>query len=656
MKFIIAESAGFCFGVKKAVETVEKNIGLYPHLYTYGEIIHNPQVVEDFKNRGVRAVNSPDEAEKDSAVIIRSHGASTKEIDAFIKKGIKIIDATCPFVKRIQKIVQTALQNGDFIVIIGERSHPEVVGINGHCEDSGCVINSPGEVISLPDTEKDVTVVAQTTTQKELYDEICRELEKKYGKIKKYDTICDATVTRQKEARELAKKADVTVVIGGKQSSNTAKLYKICSEYSKRTYAAERPSDVSAIKIYKNDIIGITAGASTPERLIKEVVERMSENEVFAENLSFEEEMNKTLVNIRPGQVIKGKVIYVKENEVTVDIGYKADGIVTKEELTASGEEDPRDLFKEGDEIDVEVLKKNDGNGNVILSRKRIVERLKADEKLASISNGEVFEVTVKEVVKGGLLADFDGIRVFIPRSQIRMNGYAHDVDRYVGQTLRVRALDIDYKHRKVVATHSAVIAEEKQAAFDTAWSKLEEGATVKGVVRRLTDFGAFVDVGGIDGLIHIGDLAWYRINKPSDILRAGDEIEVVILSMDKETGRISLGYKQLQPKPWDDAVERYPVDSIVKGRVVRITSFGAFVNLEPGIDGLVHISEVSNRFVQKVDEAVCVGDEIEALVLSVDPEEKRVSLSIKALLDEQEAEEEEVAEEAAEAAEETEN
>lgn len=654
MKFIVAESAGFCFGVKKAVETVEENIGVYPFLYTYGEIIHNPQVVEDLKKRGVNPINSPEEAEKNSTVIIRSHGAPTKEIDAFIKKGIKVIDATCPFVKRIQKIVQKALQNGDFIVIIGEKTHPEVIGINGHCDGKAYVVNSVSEAVALPDTEKEVAVVAQTTAQKELYGDICRALKEKYGAIKIYDTICDATATRQREARKIAQKADVTVVIGGRQSSNTAKLYKICSEYSKRTYAVERASDVSAIKIYKNDIIGITAGASTPERLIKEVVERMSENEVFAENLSFEEEMNKTLVNIRPGQVIKGKVIYVKDNEVTVDIGYKADGIITKEELTASGEEDPRDLFKEGDEIDVEVLKKNDGNGNVILSRKRIVDRLKADEKLASISNGEVFEVTVKEAVKGGLLADFDGIRVFIPRSQIRVNGYAHDVDRYVGQTLRVRALDIDGKHRKIVATHAAVVAEEKQAAFDEAWAKLEEGATVKGVVRRLTDFGAFVDVGGIDGLIHIGDLAWYRINKPSDILRVGDEIEVVILSMDKGTGRISLGYKQLQPKPWDDAAERYPVDSVVKGRVVRITSFGAFVNLEPGIDGLIHISEVSNRFVQKVDEAVRVGDEIEALVLNVDPEEKRVSLSIKALLDEQEAEEvaedaEEVAEEVAE-------
>lgn len=634
MKFIIAESAGFCFGVKKAVETVENSIGKYDKLYTYGEIIHNPQVVNLFKEKGVYPINSPDEAEKGSTVIIRSHGAPQSILDEFEQKGVKTVDATCPYVKRIQKIVQNALQKTDFIVIIGEKFHPEVIGINGHCLDKAHVINSAKEAMELPDTEKEVVAVVQTTARKELFCEISDILKNKYKNIEIYDTICDATVMRQREAEDIAKKSDITVVVGGKQSSNTAKLYKICSEQCKRTYAAETADEVSAITIHKNDIIGVTAGASTPDGLIKEVVERMSENEIFAEALSFEEEMDKTLVKIRPGQVIKGKVIYVKDNEVSVDIGYKADGIIAKEELTASGEEDPKDLFKENDEIDVEVLKVNDGNGNVILSRKRIVERIKADATLATVSNGEIFEVTVKEAVKGGLTADYDGVRVFIPRSQIRANGYAHDVDRYVGKTLRVRALEVDSKHHKIVATHGAVVAEEKQAAFEEAWSKLAEGATVKGVVRRLTDFGAFVDVGGIDGLVHIGDLAWYRIAKPSDVLAVGDEIEVVILNLDKETQRISLGYKQLQPKPWDLAETKYPVDTIVKGTVVRITAFGAFVNLEPGIDGLVHISEVSNRFVAKVDEAVRVGEEIEALVLDVNPEEKRISLSIKALLD----------------------
>ena len=651
MKFIVAKSAGFCFGVKKAVETVENSMGKYERLYTLGEIIHNPQVVKAFKDNGVYPVENAEEAEK-GAVIIRSHGAPKCEIEAFSKKNIEIIDATCPFVRRIQKIAEKALLNNQFIVIIGEKAHPEVIGINGHCENKGCVVNSFEEVDELPETDKPLCVVAQTTTRRDLYDAIVEAIKQKYsGEINVFDTICDATGQRQSEAMEIAKKADVMVVIGGKQSSNTAKLYKICSEFCLRTYAVETVEDVLTIKTYKNDIIGITAGASTPDWLIKEVVEKMSENEIFAENLSFEEEMDKTLVKIRPGQIITGKVIYAKEDEVSVDIGYKADGLITKEELTASGAEDPKALFNEGDEIEVEVVKVNDGNGNVILSRKKVIARLEADKTLQTISNGEIFEVTVKEAVKGGLTADYDGIRVFIPRSQIRANGFAKDVDRYVGQTLRVRAIDIDAKHRKVVATHGAIIKEERDAALEAAWSKLEEGATVTGVVRRLTDFGAFVDLGGVDGLIHIGDIAWYRINKPEDVLKVNQEVEVTILSLDRENERISLGYKQLQPKPWDTAVEKYAVESVVKGTVVRITSFGAFVALEPGIDGLVHISEVSNKFVQKVDEAVKVGQEIEALVLSVDPEEKRISLSIKALLAEEAEEAIEVAEEVAEEA-----
>ncbi len=643
MKFVIAKSAGFCFGVKRAVEKVEGSIGKYSPLYTLGEIIHNPQVVEGFKQRGVYPKDSVKDIDS-GAVIIRSHGATKSEFDELKGKNVQIIDATCPFVARIQKIVQKALQKNQFIVIIGEKEHPEVIGINGHCENQGHVINNVSEVELLENTNKNIVAVAQTTTRRELFKNIIEHLKLRYGnKVEVFDTICDATTQRQQEAVEIASLADVMVVIGGKKSSNTAKLFKICSEKCKRTYAVEDLEETSTIEIFNNDVIGVTAGASTPEWLIKEVVDRMSENQVF-ENLSFEEEMDKTMVRIRPGQILTGKVIYVKDGEVTVDIGYKADGIISADELCCEGE--TSEMFKEGDEIQVEVVKVNDGNGNVILSRKRVVSREKADKVIAAISNGEVFEVTVKEAVKGGLLADYDGVRVFIPRSQISPNGFVKNTDKYVGQTLRVRAIDIDAKYRRVVATHAAVAAEEKAAAMEEAWSKLAEGEKVTGIVRRLTDFGAFVDLGGVDGLIHVGDIAWYRINKPSDIFSVNQEVEVVVLSLDKENNRISLGYKQLQPKPWDTAAEKYAVDDVVKGTVVRITPFGAFVALEPGIDGLVHISELSNKYITKVDEAVKIGDEIEALVLDVKPEEKRISLSIKALIPEEEYNEEETTEE----------
>jgi len=643
MKFIIAKSAGFCFGVKNAVETVEKNIGKYSRLYTLGEIIHNPQVVSDLKQRGVMPIENASEIDE-GAVIIRSHGAPQQKINEFATKNIEIIDATCPFVRRIQKIAQSALQKNEFIAIIGEKEHPEVIGINGHCDNSAHIVNSITDVYALPQTEKDICIVSQTTARKDFVKELVAAISEKYknNKISVFDTVCDATSERQNEAMKIAEIADVTIVIGGRQSSNTQKLYKICSEKCLRTYAVETVEEVSAIQIYNNDIIGVTAGASTPDRLIKEVVDRMSENEVREENLSFEEEFEKTLVKIHPGQVLTGKVIYVKDNEVSVDIGYKADGLITKEELTASGEEDPKTLFNPGDEITVEVVKVKDDNGNVILSRKKVVAREQADKAIAGLDNGTIFEVTVGEAVKGGLTADYNGIRVFIPRSQVKANGFAKDLDRYVGQTLRVRAIEIDAAKRKIVATHGAIIAEEKAAAKEAAWAKLEVGAEVTGVVKRLADFGAFVDIGGVEGLVHISDIAWYHINKPADVFAVGQEIKVVILKLDAEKEHIALGYKQLQPMPWDNAEEKYPINTVVKGTVVRTAAFGAFVALEPGIDALLHISQISNGFVTNVNEAVKIGQEIEALITEVDSAKKRISLSVRALLPEENNEAEE--------------
>lgn len=650
MDIIIAKSAGFCFGVKKAVETVEKSISEYSPLYTFGEIIHNPQVVLQLKERGVNPIESVD-AIQSGTVIIRSHGAPKLIFDKFEQKNIKIIDATCPFVARIQKIVQKALQKDEFIVIIGEESHPEVIGISGHCENKAVVVNEPNEANKIK-TDKNVCVVAQTTTRRDLYNNLTKIIKDNNQSVQIFDTICDATAQRQSEAEEIAAKVDKMIVIGGRQSSNTAKLFAICSEKCKNTYAVEKSDDVLTLKLNKNDIIGVTAGASTPDWLIKEVVDRMSE--IMTEEFDFAKEMEKALSTIRPGRVISGKVIEAKPEKVTVNIGYKSDGIISSEDLAACGESFEK--FASGDDIEVEVVKINDGDGNVILSRKKIVLRAEADKALGSISNGEIFEVTVSEAVKGGLTAEYNGLRVFIPRSQIRANGFVKNVDEFVGKTLRVRAIDIDEKYRKVVATHGAIIQEERQAAEDAAWAKLEEGATVKGVVRRLTDFGAFVDLGGVDGLVHITDIAWYRIAKPADVLSVGQEIDVKILKLDRENNRISLSYKELQPQPWEAAEAKYAVDTVVKGTVVRLTTFGAFVALEPGIDGLVHISELSNKYITKVEEAVKVGQEIEALVLEVDTEKKRISLSIKALIPEEELVEEateEVAEEAEEAVEE---
>lgn len=643
MKIRVAKTAGFCFGVRRAVETVRQNIGRFPSLSTLGPIIHNPQVVSAFEEQGVFAAANVEDVNT-SAVVIRSHGCAPNVCSRLAQRGITVIDATCPYVTKIQQTVAKAYQDGQQIVIVGEAAHPEVIGINGYCDDTAVVIESVEEAKTLKKCEKTICLVAQTTTNQQKWQFIVEILLKSgYNDAIVHNTICAATTARQQEAQTLAKECDCMVVIGGRESSNTRKLYEICKAQLERTYVIESSKELKKINFYNSDIIGISAGASTPDWVIKEVVTSMSEHEKLeTQDSDFIEEMDKTLVRIRPGQQIKGTVIYVDDNEVGVNIGYKSDGYVSKEQLTVGGDVNPRDLVKEGDEVDVEVLKVNDGNGNVILSKKSIEERLMKDKVLNEINNGVPFEVTIKEAVKGGLMAELDGIHVFIPASQIRVRGYVKDLSKFVGETFAVKALEVDTKKRRVVASRAAVVAAEQAEKAEQFWGNINEGDVVKGIVRRITDFGAFVDLGGYDGLLHIGDIAWYRIAKVTDCVNVNDEIEVMVLSLNREKELISLGLKQLMPKPWEYAEERFAQGTVVRGVVVRIASFGAFVSIAPGIDGMVHISEIVNRYIKRVEDVLAVGDEVDAVVLACDIENKRISLSVKALLpDEDEAEEE---------------
>ncbi len=647
MKIIIAKTAGFCFGVHRAVDAVYESRRKYRTISTLGPIIHNPQVVSELERAGIKAVDSPEEANTE-AVVIRSHGCTPEDKRKLAEKGIAIVDATCPFVAKIQRIAEEAYGAGEQVVIVGEANHPEVIGINGYCGNKAIIINSVDEAKKIPYTKKKLCLVAQTTTNQENWQIIVEFLLKSGYNITVRNTICSATAKRQQEARELAARCDAVVVIGGHNSSNTAKLYNICRQIQKRTYVIESSQELGKINFNNINIIGISAGASTPDRVIKEVAAKMSEQDKLeTQDSDFIEEMGKALVRIKPGQQIKGTVIFVDENEVGVNIGYKSDGFVSKENLTIAGDVDPREVVKEGDEIEVEVLKVNDGNGNVILSKKAIQERLLKDEMLNKINSGEPFEVTVKEAVKGGLMAELDGIHVFIPASQIRVKGYVKDLTKFVGDTFKVTALEVDVKKRRVVASRAAVLAKEQAEKAEKFWSNIHEGDVVKGVVRRITDFGAFVDVGGYDGLLHIGDIAWYRIGKVSDCLNIGDEINVVVLSLNREKELISLGLKQLMPKPWDDAEERFAPGTVVHGTVVRIAPFGAFVSIAPGIDGMVHISEIVNHYVKKVEEVLSVGQEVDAVVLGCDVPNKRISLSIKALLPEEDGYESEELEDA---------
>ena len=640
MKIEVAAHAGFCFGVRRSVSAVDGLLASGKRITTLGPVIHNPAVIEGMKARGVVVAEEKEEVEGDT-VVIRAHGAPKSVHDYFLKKGMEVVDTTCPFVERIHRRVREASAQGIPVLIVGEKEHAEVVGIRGWVEGSDCfIVYSAGEIDALPPMQR-ACIVAQTTTPQALYDGLCAHLRERIPECEVFGSICKATVLHQSEARELAARVDVMLVVGGRNSSNTRKLFALCSEICKRTYFIEKAEQVAGIPITGNEIIGITAGASTPDEIIKEVVTRMSELDKTitpqtdapveaqdsAQDSEFAAEFEKTLVSIRPGQTVTGTIVQVTDNEVCVNIGYKSDGLIPVAELI--NQENHREAYKVGDEIEVEVVKVNDGEGNVLLSQKNIVSRKNWDALVAKYENNEYVEGVGKDVVKGGLIVDVDGVRTFVPASQLSER-YVEKIDQFVGKPMKLKIIEVDKQKRRLVASRKAVLAEESAAAKAAAWEKLEVGTIVHGIVRRLTDFGAFVDIGGVDGLIHITDLSWGRVKHPSDVVKPGDEVDVLVLALDRERERISLGLKQTKPKPWETAQVNYPVGSICEGKVVRIVTFGAFVELEPGLDGLVHISQIAPTRINKVEDVLHVGDMVRVRILDVNPEAKRISLSIR--------------------------
>ena len=640
MKIEVAAHAGFCFGVRRSVSAVDGLLASGKRITTLGPVIHNPAVIEGMKARGVVVAEEKEEVEGDT-VVIRAHGAPKSVHDYFLKKGMEVVDTTCPFVERIHRRVREASAQGIPVLIVGEKEHAEVVGIRGWVEGSDCfIVYSAGEIDALPPMQR-ACIVAQTTTPQALYDGLCAHLRERIPECEVFGSICKATVLHQSEARELAARVDVMLVVGGRNSSNTRKLFALCSEICKRTYFIEKAEQVAGIPVTGNEIIGITAGASTPDEIIKEVVTRMSELDKTitpqtdapveaqdsAQDSEFAAEFEKTLVSIRPGQTVTGTIVQVTDNEVCVNIGYKSDGLIPVAELI--NQENHREAYKVGDEIEVEVVKVNDGEGNVLLSQKNIVSRKNWDALVAKYENNEYVEGVGKDVVKGGLIVDVDGVRTFVPASQLSER-YVEKIDQFVGKPMKLKIIEVDKQKRRLVASRKAVLAEESAAAKAAAWEKLEVGTIVHGIVRRLTDFGAFVDIGGVDGLIHITDLSWGRVKHPSDVVKPGDEVDVLVLALDRERERISLGLKQTKPKPWETAQVNYPVGSICEGKVVRIVTFGAFVELEPGLDGLVHISQIAPTRINKVEDVLHVGDMVRVRILDVNPEAKRISLSIR--------------------------
>ncbi|MGN0764255.1 MAG: bifunctional 4-hydroxy-3-methylbut-2-enyl diphosphate reductase/30S ribosomal protein S1 [Aristaeellaceae bacterium] len=623
MPLEVAAHAGFCMGVRRAVEAAEGEADAGRPSCTLGELIHNPHVVDHLRTRGVPPIASPEEA-RGRQVLIRSHGVAPEVLDALDRAGCQVMDLTCPFVDRLHRIVREETSPDCPVVLVGEREHPEVRGTAGWARGPVYVVATPEEALQLPQMPR-ALAVAQTTFPPERWKAVTEALRRRIPDLREHCTICNATETRQREARELAARADAMIVVGGRNSANTQKLYAACRQLCPRTILVECAAEIPpAFANIDSEFIGITAGASTPDGSLKEVVTRMTD----IENKDFMAEVEATLVKIRPGQTVTGTVVQVTEDEVCVNIGYKADGLIKRSELT---QED----VKLGDEIEVEVVKVNDGEGNVVLSQRNIVNRKAWEALMAKYDAGEYVDGVGKEAVKGGLIADVEGVRAFVPASQLSQR-YVEKIADFVGKEMKLKIIEVDKQKKRIVASRKAVMAEEAAAKKKEAWEKLEEGIVIHGIVRRLTDFGAFVDVGGVDGLIHITDLSWGRIKHPSEVVKPNQEVDVKILSLDRERERIQLGYKQLQPRPWDNAQEKYPEGSIVEGKVVRITDFGAFVELEPGLDGLVHISQCALNRVAKVEDAVQVGQVVRVKVLSVDPEKKRISLSIRQVLEEE--------------------
>ena len=629
MPIEIAAHAGFCMGVRRAVEEAIKVADSGVPSCTLGELAHNPVVVDMLRQRGVPPIHAAEEA-AGRQVLIRSHGVSPDVLDALADAGCPVIDLTCPFVAKLHRIVAEGTADGTPVIMVGEREHPEVRGTCGWAKGEVYVVANPEEAEKLPQMPRAIAA-AQTTYPPEKWEDIVAVLRRKVGELKEHCTICNATPVRQREAKELASRADAMIVIGGRNSANTQKLYAACKALCPRTILVECAAEIPpAFANTESDFIGITAGASTPAGSLEEVYTHMTDMQNTEFNM---DAVVASMTRIRAGQTVTGKVVLVSDDAVCVNIGYKADGIIKMADLT-------QENVQEGDEIEAEIVKVNDGDGNVVLSQRNIVNRKAWEALMAKNAEGAYVEGVGKEAVKGGLICDVEGVRAFVPASQLAQH-YVEKIGEFVGKDMRLKIIEVDEKKKRIVASRKAVIVEETAAKEKEAWERLEEGITIHGVVRRLTAFGAFVDVGGVDGLIHITDLSWGRISHPNEVVKPNQEIDVIVKSLDRERKRIQLGYKQLMPRPWDNVTERYPEGCIVEGKVVRITDFGAFVELQPGLDGLVHISQCATTHVNKVEDAVQKDQIVRVKVLSVDTEKKRISLSIRQAVEDEIFEEE---------------
>ena len=620
-----AKSAGFCFGVKRAVDTVYQHIDKKDTVYTYGPIIHNEEVVKDLDKKGVKVINNTEELNNTpkGTIIIRSHGVSKEVQEKIEKSDLTVVDATCPFVKKIHRIVAKESEEGRHIVIIGDPNHPEVIGILGWSKEPVTVIESIEDANNFClKKEKKLCIVSQTTFSYKKFKDLVEIISKKGYDILVLNTICNATEERQTEARELASQSDAMIVIGGKNSSNTQKLYEICKNECEDTYYIQTLSDLDLNHFKSFRSVGITAGASTPNNIIKEVHTTMSE-------MSFEQLLEESLVTIHNGEVVEGSVIDVKEDEIILNIGYKADGIITRSEYTNTPNVDLTTVVSVGDTMQAKVLKVNDGEGQVLLTYKRLAAE-KGNKRLEeAFNNKEVLTAKVATVLDGGLSVVIDEARIFIPASLVS-DSYEKNLEKYAGQEIEFVISEFNPKRRRIIGDRKQLLVAKKKELQKELFEKISVGMTVEGTVKNVTDFGAFIDLGGADGLLHISEMSWGRVENPKKVFKVGDTVKVLIKEIDGE--KIALSLKFDNTNPWISAAEKYAVGAEVTGKVARMTDFGAFVELEAGVDALLHVSQISKEHVEKPADVLKVGQEIKAKVVDFNHDDKKISLSMKAL------------------------
>lgn len=638
MEVIRANHSGFCFGVQRAIdmtfEQVEQNSGKR-RLYSCGPLIHNTSVTDRLESMGVHMIDSLDEASSGDIVIVRSHGEPRSFYEYAEAKNIDLIDTTCVFVSKIHKYVEEAKNQGKNIIIVGNRHHQEVIATNGWCNNEGIIVESTDEIKDIVESRKQdfidnpPFIVCQTTLRVELLNAILEVLDQESIKYELKNTICNATRERQEACAELAREVELMVVIGDKKSSNSKKLYEIAENNCKNTKFIQDISDLQLKEIEKYNKIGVTAGASTPEWIIKEVIASMSEIEKNP-MLDFMDDIENSLRLPRPGEIVEGKVHQVTENEIIVNIGCKKDGIILKSEVTLEEGQTLADLFAEGDEIQAKVLKTDDSDGGILLSKKKLEINENYKELAEAMENKETLTVKLTKAVNGGVIASYKEVTGFVPMSQLS-DKYVEKPDEFVGQTVDIKVIRVDNKRNRAVFSRKAVLVDDKRKQVAEIWANLNVGDIVEGKVMRFTDYGAFVDIGGVDGLLHISEISWGKLKNPQEILNIGDIINVKILSLNEDKGKISLGLKQTQPEPWTLVGSKYQVGQVIEGKVVQIKEYGAFVELEAGLDGLVHISEIANKRVENVGDELSLGQDIVAKIMDIDPERKRISLSIKA-------------------------